>query len=147
VGRPVQHRYQTLQSQAALANGGIAGLGLGQGRAKFGFLPEVHTDFIFSTIGEEFGILGAMTVLALFVGLAIGGAMVVLRASDRFGMLVAVGVTTWISFQALVNLGAVVGVLPITGVPLPLVSAGGSSLVVTLAACGLLINVARTARR
>jgi cell division protein FtsW len=138
--------YQTLQSQAALANGGVAGLGLGQGRAKFGFLPEVHTDFIFSTIGEEFGLLGGLFVVALFVGLALFGAGVAMRAADRFGMLVAVGVTTWITFQALVNLGAVVGVLPITGVPLPLVSAGGSSMVVTLAACGLLINVARTAR-
>lgn len=144
---PLNTGYQTLQSQAALANGGTTGLGLGQGRAKFGFLPEGHTDFIFSTIGEELGLLGGLVLMALFVALAALGVMVAMRAPDRFGMLTAVGITTWISAQALVNLGAAVGVLPITGVPLPLVSSGGSSLIVTMAACGVLVNIARTSLR
>lgn len=139
--------YQTLQSQAALANGGSTGLGLGQGRAKFGFLPEGHTDFIFATIGEEFGLAGSIVVIALVVGLAVLGTRVAIAAPDPFRMLLAAGITLWITLQALVNLGAVVGVLPITGVPLPLVSAGGSSLVVTMAACGILLNIARSARR
>ena len=139
--------YQTLQSQAALANGGATGLGLGQGRAKFGFLPEGHTDFIFSTIGEEFGLAGALVLVALFVAFAYLGTRVALGSSDPFRMVLAAGITIWVTLQALVNLGAVVGVLPITGVPLPLVSAGGSSLVVTMAACGILLNIARTSRR
>ena len=144
---PLNAGYQTLQSQAALANGGTTGMGLGQGRAKFGFLPEGHTDFIFSTIGEELGLLGGLVLMGLFVALASLGVVVAMRATDRFGMLMAVGITTWISVQALVNLGAVVGVLPITGVPLPLVSSGGSSLIVTMAACGVLVNIARTSQR
>lgn len=139
--------YQTLQSQAALANGGATGLGLGQGRAKFGFLPEGHTDFIFSTIGEEFGLAGSLVLVGLFVALAYFGTRVALGTRDLFRMVLAAGITIWITLQALVNLGAVVGVLPITGVPLPLVSAGGSSLVVTMAACGILLNIARTTRR
>lgn len=143
---PLNTGYQTLQSQAALANGGVVGQGLGQGRAKYGFLPEGHTDFIFSNIGEELGLLGSMVLLAVFVALAVVGVSVAMKAPDRFGMLVATGVTTWILVQAFVNLGAVVGVLPITGVPLPFVSFGGSSLVVTMAAMGILLNVARQTR-
>lgn len=143
---PLNTGYQILQSQAALANGGVTGLGLGQGRAKYGFLPEGHTDFIFSNIGEEFGLIGAGALIGLFVTIAVVGLLVARDAPDRFGMLVAVGITTWVTVQALVNLGAAVGVMPITGVPLPLVSAGGSSLTVTLAACGVLLNIARTSR-
>lgn len=143
---PLNTGYQTLQSQAALANGGVTGLGLGQGRAKYGFLPEGHTDFIFSNIGEEFGLIGGVVLIGLFVTIAVVGLRVARDAPDRFGMLVAVGITTWVTVQALVNLGAAVGVMPITGVPLPLVSAGGSSLTVTLAACGILLNIARTSR-
>ena len=124
----------------------MVGQGLGQGRAKYGFLPEGHTDFIFSNIGEELGLLGSMVLLAVFVALAVVGVSVAMKAPDRFGMLVATGVTTWILVQAFVNLGAVVGVLPITGVPLPFVSFGGSSLVVTMAAMGILLNVARQTR-
>lgn len=140
---PLGNGYQTLQSQAALANGGVVGQGLGQGRAKYGFLPEGHTDFIFSNIGEELGLLGAILLLVVFVFLAVIGVSVAIKAPDRFGMLVAVGITTWVLVQAFVNLGAVVGVLPITGVPLPFVSFGGSSLVVTMAAYGILLNIAR----
>jgi cell division protein FtsW len=140
---PLNTGYQTIQSQAALANGGLTGQGLGRGRSKFGFLPEGHTDFIFSNIGEEFGLVGTLVVVALFVVIAVAGVWVATNAPDRFGALAAVGITTWITVQALVNLGAAVGLLPITGVPLPLVSAGGSSLIVTMAACGVLLSIAR----
>lgn len=140
---PLNTGYQTIQSQAALANGGLTGQGLGRGRSKFGFLPEGHTDFIFSNIGEEFGLLGALVVVGLFAVIAVAGVWVATHSADRFGALVAVGITTWITVQALVNLGAAVGLLPITGVPLPLVSAGGSSLIVTMAACGVLLSIAR----
>ncbi|HEY6533545.1 MAG TPA: putative lipid II flippase FtsW, partial [Acidimicrobiales bacterium] len=135
---PLNTGFQTIQSQVGLANGGLLGTGLGEGRAKWGFLPEAHTDFIFAIIGEELGLLGALTVVALFVGLGLLGMRTALRAPDRFGMLLATGITTWILVQAFVNIGAVVGVLPITGVPLPFVSSGGSSLLFTMAATGLL---------
>jgi cell division protein FtsW len=143
---PLNTGFQTIQSQVGLANGGLLGTGLGEGRAKWGFLPEAHTDFIFAIVGEELGLLGALTVVALFVGLGLLGVRTALRAPDRFGMLLAAGITTWILVQAFVNIGAVVGVLPITGVPLPFVSSGGSSLLFTMAATGLLLNIARQAR-
>jgi len=135
-----------VQSQTGIANGGLLGTGLGEGRAKWGFLPEAHTDFIYAIIGEELGLVGALTVVGLFVALGLLGVRTALRAPDRYGMLLATGVTTWILVQAFVNIGAVVGVLPITGVPLPFVSAGGSSLLFTMAASGILLNVARRAR-
>lgn len=140
---PLNTGYQTLQSQAALANGGVTGQGLGQGRAKYGFLPEGHTDFIFSNIGEELGLLGSLLLVGIFVAIGVMGVGVALKAPDRFGMLLAAGITAWVSLQAFVNLGAAVGLLPITGVPLPFVSSGGSSLIVTMAAFGVLLNVAR----
>jgi len=143
---PLSSGFQTIQSQVGLANGGLLGTGLGEGRAKWGFLPEAHTDFIFAIIGEELGLVGALTVVALFVALGLLGVRTALRAPDRFGMLLAAGVTSWILVQAFVNMGATVGVLPITGVPLPFVSSGGSSLIFTMAATGLLLNVARQAR-
>ena len=143
---PLNSGLQTIQSQIGLANGGLLGRGLGEGRAKWGFLPEAHTDFIFAIIGEELGLLGAMTVVALFLGLGLLGVRTALRAPDRFGMLIATGVTAWILIQAFINIGAVVGVLPITGVPLPFVSSGGSSLLFTMVATGVLLNVARQAR-
>jgi cell division protein FtsW len=143
---PLNTGYQTIQAQVGVANGGLMGTGLGEGRAKWGFLPFPHTDFIFAVIGEELGLVGALTVIALFLALGVLGIRTALRAPDRFGMLVAAGVTTWILFQAAVNIGAVIGALPITGVPLPFVSFGGSSLLVLMAAAGLLLNVARHER-
>ena len=138
--------YQTIQSQVGIARGGITGSGLGQSRAKWGFLPFAHTDFIFAIIAEELGLIGAVLVVALFVALGVAGIRTALRAPDHYGMLLATGIKSWILIQAFVNVGAVVGVLPITGVPLPFVSFGGSSLVVTMASVGLLLNVARQAR-
>ncbi|MGH9187462.1 MAG: FtsW/RodA/SpoVE family cell cycle protein, partial [Acidimicrobiales bacterium] len=138
--------YQIIQSQVSLASGGLLGVGLGASRAKWGFLPYAHTDFIFAIIGEEIGIVGASLVVGLFAALAYLGVRTAVRAPDRFGQLLAVGITAWLCVQAFVNIGAVIGVLPITGVPLPFVSYGGSSLVATMAAAGILLNVCRQAR-
>ncbi len=135
--------YQIVQSLIALGSGGPLGVGLGASRAKWLFLPNAHTDFIFAIIGEELGLLGTMTVLALFGAFAVLGVRVALHAPDRFGMLLATGVTVWVVVQAAVNIGAVVGLLPVSGIPLPFVSFGGSSLVVTMIAVGILTNVAR----
>lgn len=143
---PLNTGFQTIQSQVGFANGGVLGTGLGQGRAKWGFLPEAHTDFIYAIIGEEIGLLGSVLVIGLFLAFALYGVRTALRSRDRFGMLLATGITTWILIQAFVNVGACVGVLPITGVPLPFVSAGGSSLIFTMAASGILLNIARQER-
>jgi cell division protein FtsW len=143
---PANTGYQTIQGQVALAGGHLAGVGLGASRAKWGFLPNAHTDFIFAIIGEEAGLLGSLIVLALFAAFGVLGVRTALRAPDRFGTLLATGITAWVVGQALVNIGAVIGLLPITGVPLPYVSFGGSSLVLLMGAVGILLNVARQAR-
>lgn len=145
-GDPQNSGYQTIQSLVGIAQGGLAGVGLGASRSKWGFLPFAHTDFVYAIIAEETGLIGAAAVALLFVALAWFGVMVALRAPDAFGMLVATGITVWLCVQAFVNIGAVIGILPITGVPLPFVSFGGSSLLATMAATGLLLNVARHAR-
>ena len=143
---PFGNGYQTLKSLHAMASGGLDGLGLGAGRAKWGFLPYAHTDFIFAVIGEELGLIGSLFVVILFVGIAAGGLGVALRAPDRFGMLLAVGITSWIILQAALNMGAVLAIFPVVGITLPLLSFGGTSLVATLAAMGVLLNVARQIR-
>ena len=135
--------YQIAQSLIALGSGGVNGVGLGAGRAKWMFLPNAHTDFIFAVIGEELGLIGCLLVLALFAGLGLVGFRVAQRAPDRFGVLLAAGVTAWIVGQAVINLGAVVGMLPVSGITLPFLSAGGSSLVITMLGAGILANVAR----
>ena len=135
--------YQIAQSLIALGSGGVNGVGLGAGRAKWLFLPNAHTDFIFAVIGEELGLIGCLLVLALFAGLGLVGFRVARRAPDAFGMLLAAGVTAWIVGQAAINLGAVVGLLPVSGITLPFLSAGGSSLVITMLGAGILANVAR----
>ncbi len=142
-GDPTNTGYQLSQSLVALGTGHVGGVGLGASRAKWGFLPNAHTDFIFAIVGEELGLVGTILVVALFVAFAILGVRVAVRAPDRFGTLLAGGVTAWVSTQAVVNMGAVIGLLPITGVPLPFVSFGGSSLVVTMVATGILVNIAR----
>jgi cell division protein FtsW len=138
--------YQIVQSLIALGSGGVAGVGLGAGRAKWLFLPNAHTDFIFAVIGEELGLVGALAVLGLFVAFAVLGVRAAHRAPDRFGLLLAAGITAWVVGQAAVNIGGVVGLLPVSGVPLPFVSFGGSALVFTMLAAGVLANVARQAR-
>ncbi len=135
--------FQAMQSLVALGTGGWFGVGLGASRARWSFLPNAHTDFIFAIIGEELGFAGAIVVVALFAAFAIGGTSVALRAPDDFGRLLGIGIVAWLSVQALVNVGGVVSVLPITGVPLPFVSTGGTALVVNLAAAGVLANIAQ----
>jgi len=138
--------YQIVQSLVGLASGHWTGLGLGASRAKWGFLPNAYTDFIFAIIGEELGLLGTLLVIGLFVGFAVLGVRTALKSPDRFGALLAAGITAWVVGQALINIGAVIGVLPVTGVPLPFVSFGGSSLVITMGAAGILLNIARQTR-
>jgi cell division protein FtsW len=137
--------YQITQSLIALGSGGWTGVGLGQGRAKWLFLPNAHTDFIFAIIGEEMGLLGCLLVVLLFVAFAVLGIRAALHAPDRFGMLLAAGVTAWVVGQAAINIGGVIGLLPVAGIALPFVSFGGSALVFTMAASGVLANVARRA--
>lgn len=132
-----------VQSLVALGTGGLWGVGLGASRARWSFLPNAHTDFIFSIIGEETGLAGSIVVVLLFVALTVAGTLVAYGAADRFGRLAAIGITAWLVAQALVNIGSAVGVLPITGVPLPFVSIGGSALLTEMAAIGVLISVAR----
>jgi cell division protein FtsW len=138
--------YQISQSLIALGSGGLTGVGLGAGRAKWNFLPNAHTDFIFAIIGEELGLIGCVLVIALFVTFAVLGTRAALRAPDRFGALVAAGVTMWVVGQAVINIAAVVGLLPVTGIPLPFVSFGGSALIATMLASGMLVNIARQGR-
>ncbi|MDX1690136.1 MAG: putative lipid II flippase FtsW [Acidimicrobiia bacterium] len=140
---PLGSGYQATQSLVALGTGGLFGVGLGASRARWSFLPNAHTDFIFSIIGEETGLAGSLAVLLLMVALTAAGGAIAYYAQDRFGRLLAIGITTWLVAQALVNLGGVTGVLPITGVPLPFVSFGGSALVTAMVAVGVLISVAR----
>ena len=143
---PLNTGWQTIQAGVAISNGGLWGLGLGASRAKWGFLPFVQTDFIFAIVAEELGFVVAILVVLAFLVLGIFGLSTAVHAPDRFGQLLAAGITSWILIQAFVNIGAVLGVLPITGIPLPFVSYGGSSMVLTLTAFGILLNVARQAR-
>lgn len=134
--------YQMVQSLVGIGSGGLTGVGLGESRAKWGFLPNAHTDFIFAVIAEELGLIGATLVLGLFIGFAILGARVACRAPDHFGTMMAACITAWIVFQAFLNIAAVIGLVPVTGVPLPFLSQGGTSLVILLAATGVLLNIA-----
>ena len=138
--------YQTLQSLHAITVGGLTGVGLGASKAKWGFLPFAHSDFIFAIIAEELGLLGAGFIVILFVTVAVAGVLAALRAPDRFGMLLAVGITAWIVGQAFLNIGSVINLVPVVGVTLPFLSFGGTSLVVTMAAVGVLLNIARQGR-
>lgn len=140
---PSNTGYQIAQSLIAIGSGGWFGVGLGQGRSKWLFLPNPHTDFIFAVIGEELGLLGCFSVVALFVSFAVCGVMIARRAPDQFGTLVAAGITVWIVAQAIINIGSVTGLLPVSGIPLPFVSFGGASLIVTMAGAGILANIAR----
>lgn len=139
---PGDSGYQIIQSMVGIVSGGLFGVGLGCGRQKLFYLPESHTDFIFSIIGEELGLVGAAVVVGLFAALVCLGMRAARRASDGFSSLLATGVVVLIGMQAALHMAVVVGLVPPTGVTLPLVSYGGSSMVFTLAACGLLLRVA-----
>ncbi|HEY5473590.1 MAG TPA: FtsW/RodA/SpoVE family cell cycle protein, partial [Candidatus Limnocylindrales bacterium] len=130
----------------ALGSGHVKGLGLGMSRQKFLYLPNAHNDFIFAIIGEELGLIGTLIVVTLVAFLAIGGIAIARRAPDELGRLLAVGIIGLIVIQALVNMAGVTGLLPITGVPLPLVSFGGSSLCICMACIGILLNIASQSR-
>jgi cell division protein FtsW len=146
---PEKHRegvgYQTHQAMVALGSGGVTGLGLGNGSQKLGFVPEHHTDFIFSVIGEELGLIATTLVLVAYVAIVLSGVYIAWHASDIFGMLLASGVTCLIGVQAAINIGVVTGALPNKGIALPFVSYGGSNLVLMLGCVGLLWSVARHA--
>ena len=136
--------FHSVQGLLALGSGGLFGLGLGQSRGAGGlFLPNASNDFIFAVIGEEFGLLGAGLVVALFIILAYQGIRIALSAPDTFGALLAAGITTWLCAQAFINIGVVVALFPITGITLPFISAGGSSLTISLAAVGILLSISR----
>jgi cell division protein FtsW len=139
--------YQLLQGYYALGNGGIFGVGLGASRARWFYLPNAHTDFIFAIIGEETGLIGGLTIIGLFIVLALAGWATAARAPDRFGKMLAAGMTVWLSFQALVNVGGVLGVIPITGIALPFVSFGSTAMVVAMAAVGVLVNISQSGVR
>jgi cell division protein FtsW len=139
--------YQLVQSLIALGSGGWTGVGLGASRQKWLYVPNAHTDFIFSILGEELGLIGEVVVLLAFGGLIVAGIRIATRTTDVFGRLLAAGIVSWFGLQALINLGAVTGLLPVTGVPLPFLSYGGSSLVVSLAAVGVLVSIARAPTR
>ena len=135
--------WQAYHAFYALSTGGWWGVGIGNSRQKWGNLPEAHTDFIFAVIGEELGLIGSLTVLALFLTLAYAGVRIATRTTEPFVRYAAAGITVWIMAQTLVNLGAVIGLLPIVGIPLPLLSYGGSALLPTLIAIGMLLSFAK----
>src|SRR4030095_5371292 len=136
---------QAWQSMAAFGNGGVSGVGLGEGRQKLGFVPEHHTDFIFAVIGEELGLVATLGVLVAFLIILSCGGYIAWNAADTFGMLMASGITLLIGLQVTINVGVVTGAFPNKGLALPFISYGGSNLVVMLAAVGLLISIGRHA--
>ena len=139
----VKERFQLIQSWYAISSGGIFGVGFGASKQKLLWLPFGYTDFIFAVIAEEFGFLGCLFLLGILIAFIHSGFMVAKRASDRFGSLLAFGITFMIGFQAFINIGVATGVLPATGVTLPLISYGGTSVVVTMAMIGILLNISR----
>ncbi len=143
---PAGKGFHILQLLIALGSGGITGLGIGASRQKFFYVPGAHTDGIFAIIGEEMGFIGAMAVILLFAFLIYRGIRVMLNAPDNFGALLSLGVTSWIAYQALINIGGITRSIPLTGIPLPFVSYGGSALAATLAGVGILLSVSRYAK-
>jgi cell division protein FtsW len=137
---------QAYQAMVALGSGGVTGKGLGDGRQKLGFVPEHHTDFIFSIIGEELGLVATMLVVAAFVAFVISGLFISVNAADTFGLLLGSGITFLIGLQAFINIGVVTSALPNKGLPLPFISYGGSNLLVMLTCVGILLSIARHAR-
>ncbi len=135
--------HQAVQGLYALSTGGLWGVGLGQSRSKWEYVPEAHNDFIFAIIGEELGLIGCVVVIALYAVLTYSAMRIARRINDQYCRLVAATCAIWLAGQAFINMGAVVGILPITGIPLPLISAGGSSLVITMFTIGMLVTFAR----
>ncbi|MCE5204323.1 MAG: putative peptidoglycan glycosyltransferase FtsW [Coriobacteriales bacterium] len=144
---PLGAGFQIIQSLYAFGSGGVGGVGLGLSRQKFFYLPAAHTDFIFAIVGEEFGLIGTLIVVLAFVVFTYAGIRIALQASNEFDRLLAGGITAMIATQAIMNMAAVTGLMPITGIPLPLMSYGGSSLMFTLGCIGLVVGVARRSSR
>ncbi|MFM7693154.1 MAG: FtsW/RodA/SpoVE family cell cycle protein, partial [Actinomycetota bacterium] len=142
-GQSQDGAYQVVQAMIAVGSGGIFGQGLGSSVQKVNFLPEAHTDMIFAVIGEELGLVGAVITIGLFAAFAWAGFTIAARAADPFQRLVAAGATALVAGQAVIHLGAVMGILPLTGIPLPLISHGSSSRVVVLILVGLLVAISR----
>ncbi|WP_315080388.1 stage V sporulation protein E [uncultured Clostridium sp.] len=140
---PMGNGYQLIQSFYALGAGGITGLGLGQSRQKTLYMPEPHNDFIFAIIGEELGLIGCLCIITLFIVFIWRGIKVAMSAKDTYGTLLAIGITSVIAVQSLINIAVVTGSMPVTGVPLPFISYGGTSLVINMAAMGILLNISR----
>jgi cell division protein FtsW len=140
---PERASYHMQQTLIALGSGGLLGVGLGQGQQKLGYLPTPHTDTIFAVLGEEMGLAGCLFVIGLFVLFAQRGFKIATEAQDPFAALLASGVTCWITFEALINVGVVTGLLPFTGMVLPFISSGGSAMVTSLAGVGLLLSISR----
>lgn len=140
---PMGFGYQMTQALLAIGSGGLFGVGLGQSRQKFNYLPEPVTDSIFAILGEEFGLMGTILVVSLFLFIAWRGLRIAAYAPDEFGRLLATGIISWIVFQAFINISAITGLIPLTGIPLPFISYGGTSLAVLLAAVGILLNISK----
>ena len=140
---PTDTGFHIIQLLIALGSGGFFGLGLGASRQKFFYIPGAHTDGVFAIIGEELGFLGCLVVLLLFAAVIYRGALIVQQAPDTFGALLAAGIISWIAFQTLINIGGITRTIPLTGIPLPFLSYGGSSLASTMAAIGILLNISR----
>lgn len=143
---PAGRGFHTLQLLIALGSGGVGGLGLGVSRQKFFYVPGAHTDGVFAIVGEELGFIGAVVVIAIFVVLIYRGFRVIVRARDEFGALLAVGIISWIAYQTLINIGGITRSIPMTGIPLPFLSYGGSALAATLAGIGVVLSVSRYGR-
>lgn len=144
---PAGDGYQLIQSFYALGAGGVTGLGLGQSRQKTLYMPEPHNDFIFSIIGEELGLIGCLFIIALFIFFIWKGIKVAMMAKDTYGTLLAVGITSIIAVQAIINIAVVTGSMPVTGVPMPFISYGGTSLVINMMAMGILLNISRQVKK
>ncbi|MHB1042059.1 MAG: putative lipid II flippase FtsW [Eubacteriales bacterium] len=140
---PQNTGFHIIQGLYAIGSGGFFGLGLGQSRQKFLYLPENHTDFIFAIIGEELGFIGATLVILLFALFVWRGLKIAVTSPDPFASLLATGITAWVGVQALINMGVVSGSLPVTGIPLPFISFGGTSLIFSLAGVGILLNISK----
>ena len=142
---PKGEGWQTIQSFYAIASGGL--FGLGQGKQKYLYLPEPHNDFIFSVLAEELGFFGCILVILLFILFIWRGIIIAMRAQDNFGCLLAIGIVTMLGLQAIINIAVVTGTIPVTGMPLPFFSYGGTALMVNLASVGLLLNVSRSGNK
>jgi len=140
---PLKSGFHIIQSLLALGSGGLTGVGIAESRQKFFYLPDQHTDFIFSIIGEELGFIGAFIVIMFFIIFLWRGFLISIKAKDNFGLLLAAGITSMIVFQAIINISVVTKLIPTTGITLPFISYGGSSLIVNMLCCGILLNISR----